>query len=479
MTPERRLAPFKSWLSNRRPARPVSGILPCACFLAGAAALGHALQVNNGFYDPVALAWMTIALGLAVSGALAWSVPVPAWRGYEVVLTLGAGAIVAWQVSALLEATPGFLLTYRRLEGFYQRIGIEAAIIGVGFVAALVPTAGRASIRYVARLWFPALLAVHLSAGTWMIQNAFNPQIDVVLFHNEAFKALANGQNPYDMTIRNIYGADSGFYDKALVRGDRVLIGYPYPPLSLLLAAPAYFLKGDYRYAQLIAWIAAAALVAYAGAGLLPKLAGAVLLTEPRGFFVLEQGWTEPIALFMLTLTAFVLARRPALSPWIGGLLLVTKQYLALALPALWRWARATIGVPRFLLKAALIGAAVTLPFLLWHGQSFLDNVVFMQARQPFRLDSLSFLAFAARQHWGQGSLFWAVGASVLALAVCMRVTPNTAAGFAATMAVTTFAMFAFGSMAFCNYYFFVAGACCCAAAHASVVARRDAAAHA
>jgi hypothetical protein len=420
---------------------------------------------------------MTLALGLAVAGAFAWRVPIPAWRGYEVVLTLGAGAIVAWQVSALLEATPGLSLAYRRLEGFYQRIGIEAAIVGTGFVASLVPTAGRASIRLVARLWFPALLVVHLSAGTWMIQNAFDPQIDVVLFHKEAFAALKSGQSPYDMSIKNIYGADSGFYGKALVQGDRVLIGYPYPPLNLLLAAPAYFLKGDYRYAELIAWIAAAALIAYAGAGLLTKLAGAVLLTQPRGFFVLEQGWTEPIALFMLTLTAFVLARRPALSPWVGGLLLVTKQYLGLALPALWRWARATIGAPRFLLKAAFIGAAVTLPFFFWHVQSFLENVVFMQARQPFRLDSLSFLAFAARHDWGQGSLAWALGASALALVMCMRVTPNTAAGFAATMAVTTFAMFAFGSMAFCNYYFFVAGACCCAAAHASVIARREAAA--
>jgi hypothetical protein len=35
-------------------------------------------------------------------------------------------------------------------------------------------------------------------------------------------------------------------------------------------------------------------------------------------------------------------------------------------------------------------------------------------------------------------------------------------------LAFSTFAMFAFGSKAFCNYYFFVAGALCCAAAAAS-----------
>jgi hypothetical protein len=33
------------------------------------------------------------------------------------------------------------------------------------------------------------------------------------------------------------------------------------------------------------------------------------------------------------------------------------------------------------------------------------------------------------------------------------------------TLALSTFASFAFGSKAFCNYYFFVAGALCCGAA--------------
>ena len=39
--------------------------------------------------------------------------------------------------------------------------------------------------------------------------------------------------------------------------------------------------------------------------------------------------------------------------------------------------------------------------------------------------------------------------------------THNTPAGFASSVTLTTFLMFAFGSKAFCNYYFFVLGALC------------------
>jgi hypothetical protein len=62
----------------------------------------------------------------------------------------------------------------------------------------------------------------------------------------------------------------------------------------------------------------------------------------------------------------------------------------------------------------------------------------------------------------GQGTFVWAIGAAIAAAVVSVVVTRNTAGGFAAAVALTTFMMFAFGSKAFCNYYFFVIGALCC-----------------
>jgi hypothetical protein len=65
----------------------------------------------------------------------------------------------------------------------------------------------------------------------------------------------------------------------------------------------------------------------------------------------------------------------------------------------------------------------------------------------------------------GRGSFVWAIGAGSVAAIITAATTRNTPEGFAASIAFTTFAFFAFGSKAFCNYYFFVIGALCCAIA--------------
>jgi hypothetical protein len=128
-------------------------------------------------------------------------------------------------------------------------------------------------------------------------------------------------------------------------------------------------------------------------------------------------------------------------------------------------------GTVRFGLRGVLAGTLLTLPFALWRLPSFIDSVVLLQAREPFRSDSLSYLSWAAREGWGTGSIGWAIAAACIALIVSARRTPNTAAGFAGSLALSSFAMFAFGSKAFCNYYFFVAGTLCCSIAAQSNLA--------
>ena len=48
---------------------------------------------------------------------------------------------------------------------------------------------------------------------------------------------------------------------------------------------------------------------------------------------------------------------------------------------------------------------------------------------------------------------------------ISLLTTRNTPSGFATSAAMTMFAMFVFGSKAFCNYYYFVIGAMCIAIA--------------
>jgi hypothetical protein len=327
-------------------------------------------------------------------------------------------------------------------------------------------TAGLFAAPRLARIWFPTLLAASLFLGHWMIVASPNPYIDVVPVHNEAIDALMRGANPYRISLPNIYEEHISrmVYKPEAIFGDRINIAYPYPPPSLLFAVPGRVLFGDYRYSEVALLVAAAALIGYARRGLVPKLAAALLLTTPRIWFVVEQGWTEPVTLFMLALAVFLLIRGSVPAALATGILIVTKQYMGFAGLAAMRqvfmrpknwWPAAIAGVS--------VAAALILPFYFWGPNAFMRNVVYLQANEPFRPDSLSFLTWAANNGYGQGSFVWAIGAAVGAAILTLLATRNSPSGFAAAIAVTTFLMFAFGSKAFCNYYFFVVGALCCA----------------
>lgn len=423
---------------------------------ASVAMLGQALQVREGFYDERALAWLTGALVLCAVGVLSLRWPPLASQRLELLPRIVAAIAIVWHVALLLTSSPGMYVQPRANIQLF-RMGIVAQ--------ALLSAIGIAGVKRMARLWFPPLLAVHFALGVWMLHASPTPAIDVVVVHREAIDAMKAGRSPYAINFENIYSPESGFYNPETVAGNRVMFGYPYPPLNLLAAAPARWIAGDYRYAQLTAWVIAAALVGFMASGMIPKIAAVLLLLQPRGFFVLEQGWTEPLAICMLAFTLFAMARMPSLTAWASGLLIVTKQYLVLAVPLLWRFAVGRDGFRGFVLRAALVGAIVTLPFLIWSPRAFIESVLLLQLREPVRLDSLSFLSWAVRHGLGEGSFIWAAAAATVGVALTMLVTPNTPAGFAASFAFSSFLAFAFGSKAFCNYYFFVAGAMCCAIA--------------
>jgi hypothetical protein len=434
-------------------------VISALLFVLSALALGHALQINNGFYDYSSLKWVTVALALCGAGVACLRMRLPSGGRWHTALCAALAAGIAWQIKALLTASPGVYLDgdpdFRLLTAL---IVAESIAIAVG--------AGR--VRRASRWWFPAVLAINLGLGVWIIKASPEPRIDVVTVHRAAIEALMKRQDPYRISFENIYGEDAkNFYNPAAIAGRRIAFGYPYPPVSLLFAVPGEVLLGDFRYALLAALIGAAALIGFSSPGLAPKLAACVLLTTPRGLFVLEQGWTEPSALLLLAATVFTMRRRAKTGAWFGGLLIFAKQYLFLAGPSFLRYAlghRRRDVVP-ILAIAGLAAAAATLPFMLWHPNSFMNNVIWLQTREPFRLDSLSYLSWAAREGLGRGSFWWAVGAACVALTIALIATPNTEAGFAASVTLYSLAMFAFGSKAFCNYYYFVVGALCCAAA--------------
>jgi hypothetical protein len=432
--------------------------LPALLFALSALALGHALQISNGTYHPDALWWV----GVAFAGCLAGTTLHRFSDGWSdagmTAITVLLAAGLFWQLQQLWSAEPGVYIA-QSVSRLPFKIGlvVQAVLLVLG-ISRFAPTR---------RYWFPATLVVSALLGVWIIIHSPDPYIDVVVVHKEAMNAFLAKHDPYRISFPNIYGPDwKNYYNPDAVFGDRIGFGYPYPPPSLILAIPGYVFLGDYRYSELGFLIAAAALIGYARRHMAARLAALVLLTTPRGFFVLEQGWTEPIAIFLVALTMFLLVEGPLRAGWAAGLMLATKQYLPFTGLAVLR----TLLLDRrrwklTLFTIVLTGAVCILPFALWHTNSFMRSVVWLQTLEPFRTDSLSFLIWADRNGWGRGSFLWAIGAAIVAAVFSLVTTRNSPSGFAASAALTMFAMFALGSKAFCNYYYFVIGAICCALA--------------
>ena len=203
----------------------------------------------------------------------------------------------------------------------------------------------------------------------------------------------------------NIYGAGAG-YGPDSVQGGRLVTGYPYSPLSLLLALPAYVALGDYRYTNVLA-IAASGLLILRRRTPISLAAGVLLLFNPRILFFFEQGWND--ALVVLALTFMLLFfQSPTLARGAAfGVLLAIKQYTliyATLLPLLReRRSRKSLGTVAVMavLTAALLYSFPTILDLkaAWRSMYGLHLGI-----EP-RIDSLSLGPLACQKGTSRGSL--------------------------------------------------------------------------
>ena len=416
-------------------------------------AMGRGVQIANGTFHPDAIFWLAVTTALAVVATIARR-PAGFARFDRFVVPIIALGGLGIHTAQLFSAPPGI---YAHLDADATSLFTRAiAVLAVLGCLLVVGTP-----RRIMMLLVGALVLVHFEAGALIIRHAPRPHIDVDVFHHDAIAALLAGHNPYRITFRDIYGP-SAYYGPGLSVNGRLLFGFPYPPLSLLLTVPGQFLGGDQRFAMLGAVELAAVLMAFARPKGFGPAAAALYLTTPRGFFVIEQSWTEPLIVLGLAVTVFAACRHSRLVPWLFGAFVALKQYLIFALPA-----GLLLVTPRpdfrravtFATKAAVVGLVTVVPFVAWGPRPFVTSVITLQFYQPFREDSLSFLAWWVRQgHPYPPTLVPFAAASIMALLATWRF-PRTAAGFAGTVAVTFLAFFAFNKQAFCNYYFFTIGA--------------------
>jgi hypothetical protein len=303
------------------------------------------------------------------------------------------------------------------------------------------------------------------------------PRIDVWTILQEGAEALTRGENPYAVAFSDPY-----------LPGQRTE-AYVYLPLVLWVTAPFRWLLGEVRVAQLVCealsfWLlwrlARPADPRNRVAARQAELFALLFLYHPRALFVLEQSWTEPIAVTLLLGLLGCLKKRRALAASIlAGLFFATKQYLALLAPLFWLGGRALgLAWPRILgglMLAVAVAAAVTLPLALWEPRAFLDDVLWYHLSTPLRDDALTlttaFYKLSGQEPSGLVSAGLAMGALALGLAAHRR--HPSPAGLASAAGLVLLWALLFQKHAFCNYYYLVGATLLAAAALHAAEARR------
>lgn len=418
--------------------------------------LAAALLANDGALGPLSVLPFLGCLGVLFDTVrrLGGAAPLPVVAP----LSVGRWAVLLGPLALLASLRPPgvFLRPGTPLWGFPL---LTAAVLGLALWGV-----GAQRRRPQRDALAAAMLLVFLGAAVWVLRASPGPRIDLYTIQQLGAAHLLAGRDPYAVTYPNIYTAKEtlAFFGAPLTE----LRYYPYPPLSLLVTTAGFWLAGDVRVSFLGLHLATGALL-YAmvrrrsgsmAVGLL-----AMHLLSPRGLFVLEQSWTEPLlAACVAAWAALMLAGGRAGKRWaevvLLGLVFSAKQYSVLLVPLLLfqrfrpAWSRAA----RSTALAAGLAALGLLPFLLWHPADFIEDLILFQVRQPFRHDALTLPALfsfatglrapgALALLGAAGSLGWAFGRL-----------PRQPAGLLYGAAIGCFSFFAMAKQAFCNYYSFV-----------------------
>jgi hypothetical protein len=339
-----------------------------------------------------------------------------------------------------------------------QSLWLMRLFISGGAVLTATLCAGTAANS---RWALPAILGLQGLLGVLLIRGLERPGIDVLMFQEDACAALVRGINPWSITFADPFPAElSPKYYGTGISVDGVLqFGYPYMPITLLMALPGHVL-GDVRYAGLAAAVLAAALIGFARIDRAGKAPAALFAFSPIAPLVMAMGWNEPYVVLLGAGVFGCIHRAPRLLPYAVGLFLVGKQYMPalaplalLLLPRPWTIAN----VAPFVWRGLAAAAAVTLPFVLWDPPAFWNSALTLQLRHPFRPDALSFMAWASPAD--PGAWIWVPFAALgLAMAGCLLAAPHRRLDFFTSTGLALLVFFSVNRQAFANYYSLACG---------------------
>jgi hypothetical protein len=301
--------------------------------------IGLGISAHDGEWSPWGLAALLAAFALVLAvAAAAGTVGVPNRR------MLAVPAAVCLAAAA---AHPAYRLMHVR----------GAGIVTIDVLAAVTVAVAGLSLGDPRRGWWLGA-AVAAATGIITIVVVPNPHIDVWYLLQQSSDGLRRGQDMYRQHWQHSHGLQAI---------------YPYLPWTTVLLAPFRWLTSDVRAGLLLASV----LTSWQVRRLAPAAPAALallLLIHPHWAFLIDQSWTEPLVLLLLTASLLAISRGrpgPAVVALAGAL--ACKQHVVLLLPLFAAWP--SFGLRRAAQAAGLAFVAV-LPWLLWSPHQFWHDAV-------------------------------------------------------------------------------------------------------
>jgi hypothetical protein len=344
---------------------------------------------------------------------------------------------------------PAFFLTDGRFVIFHTlSLWVLVALLPIAYFLAPHWQFFRRSIFFLA-------LGIGFAFRIALPQYSPEPIVDVFSSIQQSAAHILQGKNPYATPIQDVYE-----------QAPQPELGYTattyfYPPANLPFQVGAFILGRDIRYATVFAemvvawtvWHFARRRVSASSSELFVLL----FLFHVRALYILEMGWTDPLIFMMFGLSLLAYDRGYAAPGALAyGYFLSMKQYLAyLAIHWLLlerRW--------RYLLLGIMTGMLTAVPFLFLDPVSFWNQGVLFLLHVPFRADGLTVFSVLYRLFGIVPSKLWtaAIGGIAALLSLFLFRKERNLTGYLFATSITMFAIFLFGTQAFCNYYYFLSG---------------------
>jgi hypothetical protein len=379
--------------------------------------IGLGISAHDGEFSAWGLAALGVAFALLLGVAAAGRpLAVPDRRELAVPLAVSLAAAVVH---------PAYRLMHVR----------GAGIVAVDVLAAATVATVLGSLLLADRRlgwWLGAVMAAVTGIVTILVVP--DPHIDVWYLLQQSAAGLLHGQDMYRQHWQHSHGLQAV---------------YPYLPATTVLLAPLRWLTTDVRAGLLLASLLTSWQLRRI-APLAPAALSLLVLVHPHWTFLVDQSWTEPLLLVLLTAAVVAIATgRPGWAVLALGVALACKQHIVLLVPLFALW-------PSFGLRrtAQAVGVAVlvVLPWVVWDPHQFWHDAVKANLDLGVIPRALCVPSLLLRHGVTVGFWFTALGLAV-AYAVAATRLPRTPSGLAVACALVLLTLDLVNKQSFFNHY--------------------------